>query len=56
MESVLPKYRPGKEITLLELIEECELEQKMKDGEEESTSRDSEGKRKENSEVAEHNL
>jgi len=42
MESTLQKHSYGKEITLLELIEECELEQKMTN-EKESASRD--GKR-----------
>jgi len=50
MEPVFLKYRHGKEITLLELIEECELEQKMKD-EEESASRNSERKREQDSEM-----
>jgi len=46
MESTLQKHSYGKEITLLELIEECELEQKMIN-EKESASRD--GKREGNS-------
>lgn len=55
MASISQEYRHGKEITLLELIEECELEQKMKD-EEESTSRNNEGKRNSDTEVKKQNL
>jgi hypothetical protein len=55
MEFALQKYKPGKEITLLELIEECELEQKMKD-EEESASRNSKREREENPEMEKNDL
>jgi hypothetical protein len=55
MESTSQKYNYGREITLLELIEECELEQRMIN-EEESTSKDSEGKRNSNTEVKKQNL
>lgn len=55
MESTLQKYNYGREITLLELIEECELEQKMIN-EEESASRDNEGKRNSDTEVKKQNL
>jgi hypothetical protein len=55
MDSTSQKYKYGREITLLELIEECELEQKMKD-EEESASRDSKREGEKNLEMEKHNL
>lgn len=55
MEPISQEYRHGREITLLELIEECELEQKMRN-EEESTSRNSERKRSSDTEVKKQDL
>jgi hypothetical protein len=50
MELTSQKHNYGREITLLELIEECELEQKMIN-EKESTIRDSKGKGNSDKEV-----
>lgn len=55
MEPTLQEHRHGREITFLELIEECELEQKMIN-EKESASRDSKRKRSSDTEVNKQNL
>lgn len=55
MEFQYQKHKPGKEITLLELIEECEFEQKIKD-EKESSERNSKRKRETDSALEENDL
>jgi GTPase involved in cell partitioning and DNA repair len=50
-------YRYGKEITLLELIEECELEQKMSENEgEKGKERDCKGERSKDSKMEKPDL